>query len=363
MLKGGRCKHAIFSYDSTTEWFCGPCTDGYCSCQCSGCVEGTPTHPYDKGKAILIVRPSGYPKMGSGRSEGWWPKDQELYATDQLERQGNDEERSGVHRSGATSTNVGPAYVADEGPSGDHVVPDRYDSGTPAVHQASASTGTFLPYESAKNLIQLIIISEAAAQASGRELAQSMKQLTTKHVHATPWTLIMTTILFVFILGCCLGAFICWLACRQKRHVVVMTASSTRAPESLIHEDAGGAAEAAAPADTPVVSNMIDLRRRPAASMTPAVRRPCAHSRNQKVNGSNQWIDRLLCLNCGVTFDQDTRLNIERMAALASRAMRSASITSPLMNPSSEQVDEIANGNGLPDTSLDAAVRVVEFEG
>ena len=57
MLKGGRCKHAIFSYDSETEWLCGPCTDGYCSCQCSGCVEGTPRHPYDKGKAILIVRP------------------------------------------------------------------------------------------------------------------------------------------------------------------------------------------------------------------------------------------------------------------------------------------------------------------
>jgi len=169
--------------------------------------------------------------------------------------------------------------------------------------------------------------------------------------------------LFVFTLGCCFGAFICWLARRQERHVAVMTASSTRALGSPIHEDAGRVAEVAAPADPPVVSNVVDLRRRPAASTTPAVRKPCAHSRNQKVNGSNQWIDRLLCLNCGVTFDQDTRLNIERKAALASRAMRSASITSPLMNPSPEQVEEIANGNGLPDTSLGAAVQVVEFEG
>jgi hypothetical protein len=326
-------------------------------------VEGTPTHPYDKGKAILIVRPSGYPKMGSGRSEGWWPKDQELYATDQLERQGNDEKCSGAHRSGATSTHAGPAYVADEGPSGDHVVPDRYDSGTPAVHQASASTINFLPYESAKNLIQLFIISEAAAQASGSELAQSMKQLTTRHVHATPWTLILTMILFVFILGCCFGAFLCWLACRQKRHVVVMTASSVRAHGPLVNENDGGVAGAAAHGGATVVNDMIDLRRRPAASMAPAGPRPCPHSRNQKVNGSNQWIDRLLCLNCGVTFDQDTRLNIERKAALASRAMRPTSVAFPLSNPSSGQTDETANGNGLTRTSSDDTARVVEFEG
>ena len=147
-----------------------------------------------------------------------------------------------------------------------------------------------------------------------------------------------------------------------KRHDVVMTASSISTPELLAPEDAGGAAMAAASADNPVVSNMSDLRRRPAASMTPAIRRPCAHSRNLTVNGSNQWIDRLLCLDCGVTFDQDTRLNIERKEALASRATRSASITFPLTNPSLN-ADEIANGHGLLGTSLDAAARVVELEG
>ena len=42
-LSGGRCKHAIFSYASeSASWFCGLCTDDYCSCRCPGCREGTP---------------------------------------------------------------------------------------------------------------------------------------------------------------------------------------------------------------------------------------------------------------------------------------------------------------------------------
>ena len=150
---------------------------------------------------------------------------------------------------------------------------------------------------------------------------------------------------------------------KRGGRVTVATASSARAPEPLVHEDAGGVAEAAVPDGTTVVNDMIDLRRRPAASTAPAVPRPCAHPRNQKVNGSNQWIDRLLCLNCGVTFDQDTRLNIERKAALASRAMRSTWGAFPLTNPSSEQAEETANGNRLQGASSDDAARIVELEG
>ena len=30
-LKGGRCKHAIFSYASEPGWFCEHCTANYCS--------------------------------------------------------------------------------------------------------------------------------------------------------------------------------------------------------------------------------------------------------------------------------------------------------------------------------------------
>ena len=61
----------------------------------------------------------------------------------------------------------------------------------------------------------------------------------------------------------------------------------------------------------------------------PAVRRACAHSRTKKVNGSNQWIERLLCLTCGETFDQDTPLNVERKAAAAAHAARPVLVASP----------------------------------
>jgi hypothetical protein len=40
----------------------------------------------------------------------------------------------------------------------------------------------------------------------------------------------------------------------------------------------------------------------------------------------------LLCLNCGETFDQDTRLNVERKTALAAHAVRSALAASPSMS-------------------------------
>ena len=62
---------AIFSYASEpASWFCGLCTDDYCSCRCPGCREGAPEEPYGKGKAILIIRPTGFPSANSGRSEG-----------------------------------------------------------------------------------------------------------------------------------------------------------------------------------------------------------------------------------------------------------------------------------------------------
>ena len=72
-LRGGRCKHTIFSYASESDWFCGLCTDNYCSCRCPGCLEGAPDQPYGKGKAILMIRPSGFSGANSGRSEGWYP--------------------------------------------------------------------------------------------------------------------------------------------------------------------------------------------------------------------------------------------------------------------------------------------------
>ena len=72
-LRGGRCKHAIFPCASESDWFCGLCTDNYCSCRCPGGLEGAPDQPYGKGKAILVIRPSGFPGASSGRSEGWYP--------------------------------------------------------------------------------------------------------------------------------------------------------------------------------------------------------------------------------------------------------------------------------------------------
>ncbi len=145
-----------------------------------------------------------------------------------------------------------------------------------------------------------------------------------------------------------------------------MTALSIRASEQPTHEDAGGTVEVEALADAAVMGNLVDLRRRSAASTTPAARRACTHSRNQKMNGSNQWIDRLLCLNCGVTFDQDTRWNIERKTALASRAVRSASAASPSMNSTLERTGERATDDSssvLPGTSHGAAAQTVGFDG
>ena len=69
----GRCKHTIFSYSSESDGFCGLCIDNYCSCRCPGCLEGAPDQPYGKSKAILVIRPSGFPGASSGRSEGWYP--------------------------------------------------------------------------------------------------------------------------------------------------------------------------------------------------------------------------------------------------------------------------------------------------
>ena len=70
-LRGGRCKHAILSYVSDQEWFCGHCCDNLCTCACPGCMEGLPVQPYTAKKGILIVMPSGMPSGRSGRSEGW----------------------------------------------------------------------------------------------------------------------------------------------------------------------------------------------------------------------------------------------------------------------------------------------------
>ena len=326
-LKGGRCKHAIFSYASASEpgWFCGLCTDNYCSCRCPGCMEGAPEPPYGKGKAILIVRPSGFPNKGSGRSEGW-------YATDYPERQTTAREHDGVHRLGVTSTTLVPIKTSDEGRSPNHGVPDHGDGDMQTVRQASPTPGAFLPYEDAKKLIQLITVSEAAARASGSELIRSMKPLSVEPVPAVPWTLILMMIMFVFILGCCCGAFAFWFTCRRQQQVAATPGMSVRAPEPSALEDASGAVAVEALADAAVAGNLVGLRRRSAVPAAPAVRQACAHSRNQKVNGSNQWIERLLCLNCGETFDQDTRLNVERKTALAAHAVRSALAASPSMS-------------------------------
>ena len=84
-LSGGRCKHAIFSYASeSASWFCGLCTDDYCSCRCPGCREGAPEEPYGKGKAILMIRPTGFPSANSGRSEGWYPNVPEVDALEHV---------------------------------------------------------------------------------------------------------------------------------------------------------------------------------------------------------------------------------------------------------------------------------------
>ena len=135
---------------------------------------------------------------------------------------------------------------------------------------------------------------------------------------AVSWTLILMMILFVFALGCCCGALAFCFACRQQRQVAATPALPARALERPALDDAGRAVAAEALADdAAVVDDLVGLRQRSAVPVAPAARRACAHSRNQKVSGSNQWIDRLLCLTCGETFDQDTRLNVERKAAAA----------------------------------------------
>ena len=81
------------------------------------------------------------------------------------------------------------------------------------------------------------------------------------------------------------------------------------------------------------------------------------------MTGSNQWMDRSLCLNCGMLFGQDTRWNIERKAARASRAMRPVSVASSLANPFSGRADETAGGNEPTGISSDDFAGVIEFEG
>ena len=281
-------------------------------------MAGAPEPPYGKGKAILIVRPSGFPNKGSGRSEGWYAPAAR--------------EHDGVHRLGVTSTTLVPIETSDEGRSPSHGVPDRGDCGMQTVRQASPTPGAFLPYEDAKKLIQLITVSEAAARASGSELIRSMKPLSVEPVPAVPWTLILMMIMFVFILGCCCGAFAFRFTCRRQQQVAATPVMSVRASEPSALEDASGAVAVEALADAAVAGNLVGLRQRSAVPTAPAVRQACAHSRNQKVNGSNQWIERFLCLNCGETFDQDTRLNVERKTALAAHAVRSALAASPSMS-------------------------------
>ena len=96
-LRGGRCKHTILSYASDQDWFCGHCCDNLCACACPGCFGGVPVHPYNAGKGILVVRPSGMPSGSSGRSEGW-PRGAASCAQSELGLQfyplvGNDESR------------------------------------------------------------------------------------------------------------------------------------------------------------------------------------------------------------------------------------------------------------------------------
>jgi hypothetical protein len=172
--------------------------------------------------------------------------------------------------------------------------------------------------------------------------------------------------MLLFTLACCWGAFAFRFVCRRQRQVAATSDSKIRAPDLPVLDDAGGTAAVEALADAAVVGNLVDLRRRSAIPAAPAARQVCTHPRNQKVNGSNQWIDRLLCLNCGETFDQDTRWNIERKAALAARAVRSTLIASPSMNSTQVRLGErtIENpSNVLPGTPHGVAARICEFDG
>ena len=84
------------------------------------------------------------------------------------------------------------------------------------------------------------------------------------------------------------------------------------------------------------------------------------------MSGSNQWIDRLLCLTCGETFDQDTRLNVERKAAAAARAVRPALAATPAMSSTQAWLGEGAT-EGLSDVfrgkSRGSAEQIAEHDG
>ena len=137
----------------------------------------------------------------------------------------------------------------------------------------------------------------------------------------------------------------------------MMSVSSVHAREPLARVENDVGAGATAPND------VTDLRRRSAVSATSAVPGPCPHSRSQRVTGSNQWMDRSLCLNCGVIFGQDTRWNIERKAARASRIKHPISVASSLENTSAELAAEAVGEDGLARTSSDDFVGIIELEG